>query len=319
MNSYLKVLPTVFVILLYIYAHKKTQQYNKITFIGDSRLRTMYLIFIHSFQNKTAPNVNPRECVRKNRLLYGNDLICKHKEGTWEGCMSYNRAIEGCYYNEIKDKITYARDCSWRNYLSRKRLGCEERYKKINGIEVEYIYTTSIFWSDPYLDGIVERIQIKNDTSHLYVIQTNAFTYFNGDKYPNQNKNSCHQFFIEIQVLLKRLKGINVVFVSNSFYPGFFEETYNTNSKTETHFTNFFRLRSPTHIWKKMENIANRKSSTGVYNFKHCARAELLVRNSTFRWIDALTPTYWNYNTYDSKHFYPKVYNAPLTKLINLL
>ena len=300
-------------------------KYNKVTFIGDSRMRSMYLVFLNSFQNTTEADINPRRCMRKSRLQHGNDLICKNKEDTWEGCVEPNKAKQGCYYEDIEDKIIFARDCSWRNAKYRKWLGCEERYKKINNLYVEYKYTTMMFWSDPYLDGIVERIQIKNDTNNLYVIQTNGLTYFNGLKYPNQDKNSCHQFLLEIQNLLKRLQHINVVFVSDSFWPGlfidYFKELKNFKQvKKETNVHNYFNLSSSQSIWNTLEDIANRNSSLGLYNFKFCALAEIIVKNNTnFKWIDAFSPSYWDYQTYDGQHFYPYIYKKQLQSLRTIM
>ena len=125
--------------------------------------------------------------------------------------MMGNKELPGCYYKCVQDKVTYARDCSFENPTLRVWTGCEERYMVIGGITIEYIYTTSIFWSDPYLSSFLERAQIKKDRKHLHIFQTNLFTYFNGDKYVGQDKNSCGQFFNEINALLQRLEGNQII------------------------------------------------------------------------------------------------------------
>ena len=320
---------------------RSSSKFNKITFIGDSRVRSLYLLFIYamqrhaenvdinSFINEVVPNVNPERCFRKKRLYRGNDLICNHTEskaGTQQGCHKGNKELPGCYYKCVQDKVTYARDCSFENPTLRVWTGCEERYMVIGGITIEYIYTTSIFWSDPYLSSFLERAQIKKDRKHLHIFQTNLFTYFNGDNYFGQDKNSCSQFFNEINALLQRLEDFpkdSVMLLSNSYYPGFFVKGWSQErevrfNKYKTNYTNHFKFKDAARgIWKYLEQIAKNKKSTGLYNFKYCAWGEILARESKFKWVDALSPSYVNYNTYDSKHFYPYIYKSQINEILN--
>ena len=146
--------------------------------------------------------------------------------------------MPGCYYDSLNDTVIFARECSFENNLDKRWSGCEERYIFVDNIRVEYIYTTSIFWSDPYLSGLLERAQLRKDPKHLYIFQTNTFSYFNTDRYKDKEKNSCNQFFFrEMIVLLQRLEDLpkgNVLLLSNAFYPGFLKKKVEPTARDRT-------------------------------------------------------------------------------------
>lgn len=315
--------------------------YDQITFVGDSRVRSLYLLFAytlqHSGKNKDLssiisylrPDINPKKCFREKRLEYGNNIICdsnKTQPGTWQGCVPGNLEIPGCYYHSVHDSVIFARDCSFRNKLDKRWSGCEERYIFVDNIRIEFIYTTSIFWSDPYLSGLLERAQLRKDPKHLYILQTNTFSYFNTDRYRGNKRNSCKQFFHEILALLQRLEDLpkgNVLLLSNAFYPGFFEKKWNLKrerklARNSTRMYNYFNFSNASKgIWHQLELISKNPKSSGTYNFKYCALGEIVARKSPFEWIDALSPTYEHYFTYDSKHFFPFVYKSQLNAILN--
>ena len=315
--------------------------YDQITIVGDSRVRSLYLLFVYVMQHSgkdkdissiisdIIPDVNPKKCIRERRLEYGNNLVCDQEDaspGTWQGCVPGALEKPGCYYDCVNDTVILARDCTWRNRLDKRWSGCEERYIVIDNIRVEYIYTTSIFWSDPYLSGIVERAQLRKDPKHLYILQTNTFSYFNTNRYKDKQRISCAQFFREMVALLQRLEDIpkgNVLLLSNSFYPGFFEKNWSVKrerklAKSSTHIHNYFNFSNTSKgIWHKLELISANQEDTGAYNFKFCAWGEIIARRSPFKWIDALSPTYEHYFTYDSKHFFPFVHKSQLNAILN--
>ena len=127
-------------------------------------------------------------------------------------------------------------------------------------------------------------------------------------------------------VLLQRLEDLpkgNVLLLSNAFYPGFFEKKWSRQreielAKNSTRIHNYFNFSNMSKgIWHQLELISGNPNSRGAFNFKYCAWGEIVARKSPFEWIDALSPTYEHYFTYDSKHFFPFVYKSQLNAVLN--